>query len=820
MSVPHIRPLRLVAASLILLASAVEAQQRPTTAEAQSLLQSRPDLVAQLRQRVQRSGMTPDQIRARLRAEGYPENLLDAYMAGMPAAGDTVTPGQEVLSAVTALGLADAAELAAAMAIMMADTASAGDTVSSGLPIFGLSAFRRGTSQFEANLSGPVDPGYKLGPRDQLVLILTGEVELAHTLEVTREGFVVIPQVGQIYVANLTLAQLEDVLYQRLGRVYSGVRRGTNASTRFSVSVARLRTNQVFVVGDVEAPGSYQVSSVGTALTALYAAGGPSINGSLRRIEIRRAGAAPAVLDVYDYLLRGDASNDVRLETGDVIFVPVHGPRVEISGEIVRPAAYELKPGETLRDLIRAAGGFTHSASLRRVQIRRILPPERRAPGGRDRVVLDVSGEQFDPAEGPALPLEPGDQVTVFPVAEREWRQITVEGHVWSPGPQGFRPGTRLSDAIRQAGGVKPDVLLGQVLVTRLQQDSTRVVLRSALRDTSGVPTSDILLEEDDVVRVFSVTEFRPERYVVVSGAVRGGGRVPFRENMTLRDAILLAGGLQESADLREAEVARLPSDRSDGRLAETIRVGLDSTYLFERRPDGTYLGPPGIPVSANGASDFTLMPYDNVLVLRQPEWELQRTVVITGEVASPGRYSLRSKDERLSDLLTRAGGLTDEGYADGVTFYRRENRTGRVGIDLPAVLRGDRRRDDLILVDGDSIHIPEYNPVVTVTGAVNSPIGVAHVPGQGLAYYIESAGGTTQKADLKRAYVRQPNGTVEAVRIRPLLVPNDMPEPRAGATVVVPEEDPDAKRDYAAIAGSIAQVLASVVAIIAIATR
>ena len=763
--------------------------------------------------------MTPDQIRARLRAEGYPEDLLDAYIAGMPVTGDTVVPRQDVLSAMAALGMADAAEVSA-MVPVVADSSASPDTLASGLEVFGLSAFRRGTSQFEPNLSGPVDPNYRLGPRDQLVLILTGDVELAHTLDVTREGFVVIPQVGQLYVANLTLAQLEDVLYQRLGRVYSGVRRGATATTRFSVSVARLRTNQVFVVGDVEQPGSYQISSVGTALTALYAAGGPTINGSLRRIEIRRTGEESLVLDVYDYLLRGDASNDVRLETGDVVFVPVHGPRVEISGEIVRPAAYELKPGETLRDLVRAAGGFTHSASLRRVQIRRILPPDRREPGGRDRIILDVGAEQFASSEGPPLPLEPGDQVTVFPVADREWRQVAVEGHVWSPGPQGFRPGMRLSDAIRMAGGVKPDVYLGQVLVTRLQQDSTRHVLRSALRDTSGALTTDLVLQEDDVVRLFSVTEFRPDRYVVVSGAVRDGGRVLYREGMTLRDAILLAGGLHESADLRSAEVARLPSDRNSGRLAETVRVPLDSTYLFERRPDGTYLGPPGLQVSANGAPDFALMPYDNVLILRQPEWELQRTVIITGEVASPGRYSLRSKDERLSELLDRAGGLTDEAYADGVTFYRKDNRTGRVGIDLPAVLRGDRRRDDLILVDGDSIHIPEYNPVVIVTGAVNSPIGVAYVPGRSLQYYIASAGGTTQKADMDRAYVRQPNGTVEAVEIRPLLIPNRLPEPRAGATIVVPEEDPDAKRDYASIAGSVAQVLASIVAIIAIATR
>ena len=571
--------------------------QRPTPSQAQELIRTSPDLVAQLRQRLASSGLTPDQVRARLRAEGYPEDLLDAYLADMRTAPDSTGPSESVLAAARALGVTDSADVALApAAARMVPVAAPLDTDSfranhggddsaallapprdSGYTIFGLNVFQGGTSQFDPNGAGPVDANYRLGPGDQLVLILTGDVELAHTLDVTREGFVVIPQVGQLHVANLTLGQLEDLLYARLGRVYSGVRRG-GGTTRFSVSVSRLRSNQVFVVGDVVAPGSYRVSSAGTALTALYAAGGPSLSGSLRGVEVRRGGAVVSTLDVYDYLLQGDASKDVRLENGDIVFVPPYKSRVRVVGEVLRPATYELKPGETLADVLRAAGGFTARAARRRVQIERIVPAAQRATGGRERVVVDVASDALATGYGPALPMEAGDVVHVFPVAERVRQRVTVHGNVWTPGPQGMTPGMTLGEAIHKAGGPRPDTYLGQVLISRLQPDSTRIQLRAALRDSTGAPMEDMPLREDDEITIFSLTDFRPQRYVSIYGAVRGGGRFPYREGMTLRDLVLMAKGLQESAYLKEAEIARLPENRAGGITAITFRAPMDSS--------------------------------------------------------------------------------------------------------------------------------------------------------------------------------------------------------------------------------------------------
>src|SRR6476661_2483844 len=439
LGVRHLRS-PLVAAFFFLVPGLAGAQlptTKPTPEQARILLQTRPDLVQQLRERMLSSGMTPDQIRARLREEGYPENLLDAYMPG--ARSDSIRPTPTVLRAIQELGIADSTELANGFTtdtlgdsigvrrpIFRRDTSLmsriqspfrpdtirdpiARDSVlrlmtnpDSGFVIFGLDVFRSSTSQFQPNLAGPVDPNYRLGPGDRLVLILTGDVEQSYSLDVTREGFVVIPQVGQVYVNNLTLGDLERLLRARLGRVYSGVQSG---STRFSINVAKLRSNQVFVVGDVMRPGSYQVSSAGTALTALYAADGPTINGSLRTIEIRRGGRTVDTLDVYDYLIRGDASHDVRLESGDIVFVPVHGPRARVVGEVIRPATYEVRDGEGLPQLMQAAGGFTATAARQRVFIERILPATERTAAGIDRTSIDVSSAALSTGLGPDVPI-------------------------------------------------------------------------------------------------------------------------------------------------------------------------------------------------------------------------------------------------------------------------------------------------------------------------------------------------------------------------------------------------------------------------------
>jgi protein involved in polysaccharide export with SLBB domain len=545
---------------------------------------------------------------------------------------------------------------------------------------------------------------------------------------------VLIPQVGQVFVSNLTLDQLRDVLYTRLGRVYSGVRRA-NATTHFDVSVANVRANQVYVTGEVNQPGAYQISSLGTVLTGLYAAGGVTDRADMRQVAVRRNGQSVATLDLYDYLLRGDTKHDVRLETGDVVFVPVHGMRAQVSGAVSRPAIYAIKPGESLAELLQAAGGFRPDAALKRVTIHRFLPASARHPPAPARAVIDVA-------------LAPGD-----------------------------------------TGGV------------------------------AGVAVPPVTLEDGDSVVVDSLPPLAAQYTVAIAGMVNKPGIFPWREGMTLRDLMLLARGPRIGASLNEAEVARLPTDRSAGQLATTIRVALDSTYLLDRDSLRRYVGPPGLPFAASGAPDVLLEPYDNVLVLRQPDFDYQRTVTVTGEVRYPGVYSLRTKSDRLSDVIARAGGLTKEAYAEGIRFVRSQNDVGRINVDLARALRDTVSSANVILQPGDSIRLPEYQPSVKVSGAVNSPGSVLWRRGANLDYYLSAAGGFAQRADKGAVSVRFANGEVRTRRHG--LFGSGDPKPGPGSEVFVPAEDPTVhKTDYVALFGAIAQILASAVTIVVVATK
>lgn len=800
----------------------VVAAQQPTAAQVQQRLQADPQLVDRLRTEIGKGGLTADQVRARLRAAGYPESLLNEYLSdstGVPGSADR----DSLLNAVSALGLVEPGVVAELRSPpVLADSSRLVRmppvTRIDGLPIFGLDVFRGSASRFEPTIAGGAGRDYRIGPGDVLAVILTGGVERAYSLDVSREGFVLVPGAGQVYVANLTLAQAQDVLFGRLQRSYESLSRSPNGATRLYVTVSRLHTNQVFVIGEVLAPGNYQISSVGTVLTALYAAGGPNDNGTLRAVEVRRGGQLVGTIDLYDYLVRGDASKDIRLESGDIVFVGVQRGRVSIRGPVVRPAVYEMLPGETLASLIQNAGGFTSEAAQTRVQVRRILAPSDREPGGRDRVVLDVTPSQFA-AGAPAFLLAPGDRVEVFPITSPERNSIVVSGDVWSPGLQGFTQGMTLSQALAKAGGVRPDVYLDQVLISRLESDRSRRSIHAALADSTGRVSQDVMLQENDSIQIFSRTEFATDRYVAIGGAVREGGRYGYREGMTLRELLLEAGGPLESADLREAEVARFPAHPAKGVVAQTFRVPLDSSYLFERRPDGTYVGPPGVSLAGNRTPEVPLEAYDNVLIFRQPDWHLPGSIQIGGEVRYPGSYTLRTRTERLSDILERAGGLTDKADPNGLMFFRRADSVGRIGVNLPDVLHDKRSRDNFVMEPGDSVVVENFKPYVRVAGAVNSPTAVAYVDGASLEYYVSAAGGPTENANYDRRYVRQPNGNVESYRSR-FLIPARTIIPKAGAIVFVPAKDPNQKSDYASLATALTPLIATALTIITVLIR
>jgi polysaccharide biosynthesis/export protein len=877
---PWSRPVLYIAAAAIVLldpvAAAAQTVSSPGTPPSQVRQQiDGARLQRQLIEEMHAQGMTPEQIRRDLARRGYPSNLLDPYI------DEDVTrpadPNARVLAAAEALGLlrpaADTLEDRPRRELELRDRggfmpAPIAIERERGLRIFGLDVFARPTTEFQPQATGPVPSNYTLGPGDELVLVLTGDVEQSHTLPVSREGSIIIPNVGQIWVNGLTLAELRNQLYTHLGRAYSGVRRGPQASTQFQVTLGELRPNQIFASGQVNRPGVVMVNAVASALNALYEAGGPAPTGSFRDVRIMRGNRVVERVDLYLYLLRGDNLSATRLEPGDVLFVPTTHAHISVHGQVVRPAIYEIRPGETILDVLAFAGGLNAPAHMRRARIERILPPEDRTVPGVDRVVLDVDLTEAARNPAAAPEIRPGDAIEIFPVRAELRQTVSIDGGVWHPGSFRYTPGMRAWDLVEQAEGLRADAYRDRAQIVRVDpQDSTMSITSFSLRrGEDGLPLENPQLREFDTVRVFSERDFTTRFPLTISGFVRGPamrdtvavrdtmgvrnnvavrnnvdargtarediedglGRtgpgelrptsvtVDFQEGMTLRDLVLQAGGLSPAADLT-IEVARLadPTRLDTHQIAQIIHLQADASFFVSEQDRRRYLGPP--PSVRGSASDFVLQPYDRVTVRSLPELEFQRAVTVTGEVRHAGSYSLQRRDERLIDLLERAGGLTATAFANGGRLYRGGTL---VNVDLPEALRRPNGPANVVLMPGDSLDVPEYNPVVLVQGAVNSPepVAVLYRQGASLSYYIENAGGYARYADRRGVNVRHANGSGEAVTRTGGI--RREPRPTPGSVVTVPAIRDEDRFDVVGLFGNMAQIAAALTTVLLLIQR
>lgn len=796
-------PSTLVSAAVLLLlmgsaAGAVSAQQRSPAPRDTALLRQQMQqqlgmqvTQAELIERLRQSGMTRDQVRERLRQAGYDPALADQYYdvlerGGEPGRGDA---DQEFVRALQRIGIAipgmppiptDSLGRPLPDSLLMApDTV---ETEPGELQVFGREFFTRDSWQMmqPPETFGPVDRDYRLGPGDELFLVLTGDVELAYTLGVTREGYVIIPDVGQVSVNGLTLAQLEDQLYDRLGHVYSGVGRGASATTHFQVSLGRLRANQIFVVGDVVDPGAKQISSVGRVLNALQAAGGPTERGSFRRIEVRRGSQLVGSVDLYDYLLAGDASSDIRLEHGDRVFVPPAGPQAQVQGAVTRPAIYEIRPSEEgLADVLAFAGGLEANAVVRRVQIDRILPPDERT-AGRYRVLRDADLiALFERNE--FIPVRDGDVITVSAIPDDVVRdRLWLSGAVNNPGVFEWSPGMRLADLIDRADGLADPAYEPRLQVYRLDHSTGERSMLQAAAPGPGAP-GPILADGDSVV-VVSREELANPSYVSIDGFVKAPGEYGYAEGMTLRDLVLAADGFIPGANVAAAEVSRLtnPFERSDT-TAHIVRISLGADTT-----DVGYLGAGEWPP---GTSDIELRRGDRVIIRRAPGYEPLGQVAVTGEVVYPGAYVLGSRQERVVDVLNRAGWLTSEAHPAGIRVIRRGTI---VAADIERALDDPSHSSNIRLEPGDSVHVSQYDPTVNVIGAVTFASRVLYREGSDLGYYLNQAGGTLDIAAEDRITVTYPNG--QRAGIRELLWFDQAPEVLPGSTIFVPEK-PEAER-------------------------
>ncbi|MGE3459391.1 MAG: SLBB domain-containing protein, partial [Kofleriaceae bacterium] len=673
-----------------------------------------------------------------------------------------------------------------------------GRSTTTGLSVLGIGG---AASPFAPETDVPVPAEYVLGPGDVLEVQLIGENGGQYTLPVNRDGSVDFPDLGPIRVAGMRFEQARSMIERRVADQLIG--------TRASVTMGELRSMRVFVLGEANRPGSYTVTGMSTITNALYMSGGVSKIGSLRNIELKRNGQTVRKLDLYDLLLNGDNSNDMRLMPGDVVFIPPVGTTVAITGEVRRPAIYELAESAPASDILYLAGGLTPEADPRGASVERI---DQR----RNRTMLDLD---FTSPEQRRLPLVSGDFIRVPPIRNAVEGGVLLEGHVHRPGPMQYRAGMRLSDLIPSAGELQPSADLGYVLIRREIGPERRVsVLSADLGRALAAPGSaaDAALAPRDRVIVFDLATSReriiapiveelrrqsgsaePSAVVSVSGRIKVAGEYPLETGMTVSDLVRAGGGLDEAAYVGEAELTRYEVVNGDQRQTELIRI--DIAKLMAGDP----------------AADVALRPFDFLVIKEVPQWGKLEFVTIEGEVRFPGVYPIQ-RGETLKSVIARAGGLTDLAFVEGAVFTRKELQererkqlmvladrlqreiaslslqqsqstqlgggssdamaagqslltelraskpVGRLVLDLDRVMAAAKGSPtDIVLKDGDRLAVPRQTQEVTVIGEVQNATSHLFEPRLSRDDYLQRSGGLTQRADDKRIFIVRANGSV-----------------------------------------------------------
>jgi protein involved in polysaccharide export with SLBB domain len=689
--------------------------------------------------------------------------------------------------------------------------------------IFGADLFLNSKLTFEPNLKLATPKNYVIGPDDQIQIDLTGDNEAHYNLTVSPEGAIRIEYAGIIAVNGLTVEQATAKIRSRLAQTYPAIRSGR---TTLSVGIGNIRSIKVTLLGEVTKPGSYTLSSLATVFNALYASGGPTQNGSFREIEVIRNGSIIARLDIYDFLLKGYQTNNIRLQDQDIIHIPVYKVHAQLTGEVKHPAIFEVLSKETLTDIIRFAGGFTDVAYTAKIKVLENTNKERR--------VSDISATDYS-----SFIPKNGDKFIVDSILNRFENRVTIKGAVFRPGQFELKPGLTLSGLINQADGIKEDAFLGRANILRLLPDNTSQLISFNVKEILDKTAPDIPLQREDIVTISSIFELKDEYKVTINGEVRLGGTYNYAEGMSLQDLVVLAGGFSEGASSKQIEIARRVTNSDinsfNAKTAEIYRVDVDKMLTF-------------------AGEKFILQPFDIVTVRNNTGYSEQRQVYVEGEVLHPGNYTIEAKSERISDLITRSGGLTPLAYPPGASLRRAsvEAGTGKnkinkaeddrlklqnlqrlqadakdssnvnlqhvlsdnntVGIDLVQIMKAPGSNIDLILKEGDILRVPQQLQTVKINGEVLYPVTAVYENGSGFKHYISQAGGFTQRALRRSAYVVYANGSVD--NVKKFLFFTSYPDIKPGSEIFVPKKA-DTKATSALEWVSISTAIASLGAII-----
>lgn len=659
------------------------------------------------------------------------------------------------------------------------------------IKVFGRDIFNNSNLTFEPslNIATPVD--YRLGPGDQLVIEVWGASQANITQKVTPDGYITIPDVGPIQVNGLTVQAASNKIRAKLSKIYSGM--GTtnvDLSTDVKVSLGQIRTIQVNIMGEVAQPGTYALSSFSTVFHALYKAGGISQLGSLRNIKVVRGGRTVATVDVYDYILHGRSHSDIRLQEGDVILASPYDALVLVKGKIKRPMYYEMKRTESIRTLIDYAGGFTNDAYTSAVTVER--------NDEKERTICSVDDMNYG-----VFKVKDGDVVSVGAILDRYNNRIEIKGAVYRPGF--YELGKEIStvrDLITKADGLLEDAFTNRAVLHRENLDKTLEIISVNVKGVLDGTEPDITLQRNDVLFIPSKYDLEAKGTVEISGEVYSPGIFPYAENTKLEDLIIMAGGLTESASKVRVDIARRLNDPNSTKKQKEI----SKMFSFAVKDGFVVEGDPG----------FILEPYDQVFVRRSPGYTPKVNVSIAGEVEFEGSYALNERNERLSDLIARAGGLTGFAYLKGARLERQlteeeylqakelltmvasnnqisgndsiiipaVSRTYTVAIDLEKIMSNPHSSLDPVLQDGDAVIIPQLMTTVQVTGSVRKPNSVVYNPDMKLKDYISEAGGYAERARKSGTFILYPNG-----HIKELGRNASAKEIVGGAKIIVPQK-------------------------------
>lgn len=653
--------------------------------------------------------------------------------------------------------------------------------------VFGRNIFNTRNLTFEPSVNIATPPNYRLGPGDEVIIDIWGTSQNTIRQQISPDGTINIEKIGPVSLSGMTVSEANSYLKRVLGKTYSGLD-APDGTLEIRLTLGNTRTIQINVMGEVVQPGTYALSSFSTVFHALYRAGGVSDIGSLRNVQVTRNGKTVAKVDVYDFIMKGKTQDDIRLQEGDVIIVPAYEALVQISGNVKRPMKFEMKKNETLATLISYAGGFSADAYTRSLRVVR--------QNGEEYEINTVKEIDYS-----AYPMRNGDVVTAEAILNRFTNKLEVRGAVYRPGIYQLNGEINTVRAlVNEAKGLMGDAFTNRAVLQREREDLTTEIISVDVRSIMAGTSPDIPLQKNDILYIPSIHDLEDRGDVAIFGEVAKPDSYSYSDNMTLEDLIIRAGGLRESASTVRVDVSRRIKDPKSTHSTDSI--GQMFTFALK---DGFVI---------DGEQGFTLQPYDQVFVRRSPGYQAQQNVQVTGEVLFGGTYAMTTTEERLSDLVKKAGGATPKAYLRGAKLIRVANEeekkrmrdvinlmnrqfgeammdslgirvedTFSVGIDLEKAMAKPGSEYDLVLREGDVLSVPKLNNTVKVNGAVMMPNTVGYLSDKNANYYLDQAGGYALNAKKSKKFVIYMNGQVARIKGRS----KDKIEP--GCEIIVPSK-------------------------------